>query len=260
MTRCYLRRLGVLSVFLLSALWLQVADAAAASPGLTKAKQEAEAKGFVFETSHDAIIAKAKKEGKLRVITGLETSNKFTAEAFRKKYPFIDLHVENIRGTEQAQRNLLEVKSGAAKDWDMLRPVTDFYSEYLPYLWKVDVLGMAEQGVLTIPPAMIDPNNRNVVGLVSRFQVSAYNKTLLPPRSGSKDMGRYSKAPVQRQKICCRYPPAGNCGSRARLGSGKDSRFLAQGSGATTDLDSGRKPNPPGSRKRRGAAFHWAEL
>jgi iron(III) transport system substrate-binding protein len=183
----FLRRLGLLAV-LFTFLWLPApaAHAAAASPGLTKAKQEAEAKGLVFEINHDAIVSKARKEGKLRVITGLETSNKFTAEAFRKKYPFIDLHVENIRGTEQAQRNLLEVKSGAAKDWDMVRPVTDFYNEYLPYLWKVDLLGMAEQGVLAIPPAMIDPKNRNVLGLVSRFQVTAYNKNLLPPAQAPK--------------------------------------------------------------------------
>jgi iron(III) transport system substrate-binding protein len=187
MTLSDIQRLSLITVIFTS-LWLPAptVHAAPASPGLTKAKQEAESQGFVFETSHDAIVAKAKKEGKLRVITGLETSNKFTAEAFRKKYPFIDLHVENIRGTEQAQRNLLEVKSGAAKDWDMVRPVTDFYNEYLPYLWKVDLLGMAEQGVLAIPPAMIDPRNRNVVGLVSRFQVSAYNKTLLPPAQAPK--------------------------------------------------------------------------
>ena len=188
MTLCYLQRLGVLSVLLLSALWLPapIANAAAVSPGLAKAKQEAEAKSLVFEASHDAIVDKAKKEGKLRVITNLETSNKFTAEAFRKKYPFIDLHVENIRGTEQAQRNLLEIKSGAAKDWDMVRPVTDFYNEYLPYLWKVDLLGMAEQGVLAIPPPMIDGKNRNIVGLVSRFQVTAYNKNLLPTAQAPK--------------------------------------------------------------------------
>ncbi len=187
MKQYFLRRLGLLAV-LFSSLWLPApaAHAAAASPGLTKAKQEAEAKGLVFEINHDAIVSKARKEGKLRVITGLEASNKFTAEAFRKKYPFIDLHVENIRGTEQAQRNLLEVKSGAAKDWDIVRPVTDFYNEYLPYLWKVDLLGMAEQGVLAIPPAMIDPKNRNVLGLVSRFQVTAYNKNLLPPAQAPK--------------------------------------------------------------------------
>ena len=40
---------------------------------------------------------------------------------------------------------------------------------------------MAEHGVLQIPPDMIDPKNRNVMALVSRFEVVAYNKNLVSP-------------------------------------------------------------------------------
>jgi len=36
---------------------------------LLKAKTEAETKGYIFETSHDVIVAKAKKEGKLVVFS-----------------------------------------------------------------------------------------------------------------------------------------------------------------------------------------------
>ena len=36
--------------------------AAPASASLLKAKADAEAKGYIFETSHDEIVAKAKKE------------------------------------------------------------------------------------------------------------------------------------------------------------------------------------------------------
>ena len=36
---------------------------AESSPALLKAKKDAEAKGFIFETSRDAIVAKAKQEG-----------------------------------------------------------------------------------------------------------------------------------------------------------------------------------------------------
>jgi hypothetical protein len=35
---------------------------------LKKAKQGAEAKGYVFLTNRDEIVAKAKKEGKLRIL------------------------------------------------------------------------------------------------------------------------------------------------------------------------------------------------
>src|SRR5215813_4102714 len=58
----------------LSFLWAahSIVIAASTSPALLKTKQEAEARGYIFETSHDEIVAKAKKEGKLRVITSLE--------------------------------------------------------------------------------------------------------------------------------------------------------------------------------------------
>jgi iron(III) transport system substrate-binding protein len=157
--------------------------AASASPALLKAKQEAESKGYVFFTSRDEIISRAKKEGKVRALTGagLELSLPPTTEAFKKKYPFIDLQAQYVGGTDASQRFLLEVKAGAVKDWDIARAATDAYGEWLPHLWKVDILGMAEHGVLDIPLQMIDPKNRNVVALASRFSVVVYNKNLVSP-------------------------------------------------------------------------------
>jgi ABC-type Fe3+ transport system substrate-binding protein len=157
--------------------------AAAATPALLKAKQDAESKGYVFYTSRDEIISRAKKEAKVRALTGagLEASLPPTTEAFKKKYPFIDLQAQYVGGTEASQRFLLEVKAGAAKDWDVARAATDAYADWLPHLLKVDILGMAEHGVLDIPLQMIDPKNRNVVALASRFSVVVYNKQLVPP-------------------------------------------------------------------------------
>ena len=156
------------------------ANAAAAGAALQKAKQEAEAKGFVFESSRDEIIAKAKKEGKLRVVTSLEMESlKPVSEAFKKKYPFIDLRAEEIAGTDTYQRMLLEMKSGAASGWDVNYLTTDYYDDYFPYQKKFDVLGMAQQGVLQIPVGMIDPVNRNIVSYTTNTQVVAYNKKLI---------------------------------------------------------------------------------
>jgi spermidine/putrescine-binding protein len=171
-------------LLLLAASWLFTFDVRAATPNqpaLLKAKKDAEAKGYLFHTSRDDIIAKAKQEGKLRVLAEMEPPNiRASVKAFVKKYPFINLHIEEITGTDAARRNILEIKSGMARDWDIVHLSTDFYNEYLPYLWKMDILGMAEQGILQIPPAMIDPKHRNVVGYYSRFQVTAYNKKLVP--------------------------------------------------------------------------------
>jgi|GraSoiStandDraft_41_1057321.scaffolds.fasta_scaffold444792_2 iron(III) transport system substrate-binding protein len=161
--------------------WLPAAFAASASSTLLKAKQEAEAKGYVFFTNRDEIVSKAKNEGKLGVLTSLEGSRKATTEAFRKRYPFIDLHTEILTGADAVQRFFLEVKAGRATAWDITATHTDFYSAWLPHLWKVDILGMAEHGVLDIPHQMIDPKNRNVIALLSQFAVVPYNKNLVSP-------------------------------------------------------------------------------
>jgi hypothetical protein len=175
----------LLIVLTLTASWLFGGDALAAAPNqaaIAKAKKDAEAKGYLFYANREDILAKAKLEGKLRVLAEMEPPTiKASVKAFVKRYPFINLHIEEITGTDAARRNILEIKSGMAKDWDILHLSTDFYNEYLPYLWKMDILGMAEQGVLQIPAAMIDPKQRNIVGYYSRFQVTAYNKKLVPP-------------------------------------------------------------------------------
>jgi iron(III) transport system substrate-binding protein len=168
-------------LFLLSPYGMNSAAHAASAAELAKAQKEAKAKGYEFLTNRDEILAKAKKEGRLRVLAEMEPPTiKATTKAFMQKYPFIDLYVQEITGTDAARANTLEIKSGAAKDWDILHLSTDFYSEYLPYLWKVDLLGMAGKGVLQIPTPMIDPKHRNVVGFYSRFQVTVYNKNLVP--------------------------------------------------------------------------------
>jgi ABC-type thiamine transport system substrate-binding protein len=160
---------------------------AQASPAVLKAKKDADARGYTFIANRQEIIDKAKQEGRVRVLAEMEPPTiKAAIKAFTTKYPFINLHIEEITGTDSARRNILEIKSGMAKDWDVLHLSTDFYNEYLPYVWKMDVLGMAQHGILQIPVGMIDPKNRNVAGYYSRFQVTPYNKTLVPPEKMPK--------------------------------------------------------------------------
>jgi len=161
--------------------WGGKAAFAASAADLSKAQKEAKASGYEFITSRDAIIAEAKKEGRLRVLAEMEPPNiKASINAFKQKYPFIDIYIQEITGTDAARANILEIKSGAAKEWDVIHLSTDFYSEYMPYVSKIDLFGMAQKGVLQIPQMMIDPKHRNVVAFYSRFQVTAYNKNLVP--------------------------------------------------------------------------------
>ena len=165
-------------------LWGLVPNSAALSASssdlVAKAKQEAESKGYIFVSNRDEIVAKAKKEGRLRAITGLSTSAiKPMVEAFRKKYPFLEVHVEEIEGTEAYERFLLELKAGRAKGWDSTYLPYDNYKAFLPYQMKIDILGMVFSGILNIHPRMVDPVNRNTVSANTIPQVVVYNRKLI---------------------------------------------------------------------------------
>jgi hypothetical protein len=96
-----------------------------------KEKRESDAKGYASVGAHDEIVARAKKEGKLRVLASMEPANiRATTAAFTKKYPFIEVYVQETRGTEGAQRLVLEIQTGAAKEWDAVVVYPDFRSGY----------------------------------------------------------------------------------------------------------------------------------
>ena len=108
-----------------------------ATPDLIKIKQGAQAKGFIFETSHEEIVAKARKEWKLRVISSLDAETyKQLAEAFKQKYPFIDFTLTAVDGSEAAQRFLMELKAGMGKNWDSIHLSRDFYNEFAAHIKK----------------------------------------------------------------------------------------------------------------------------
>jgi ABC-type Fe3+ transport system substrate-binding protein len=148
---------------------------------LLKAKTEAETKGYIFETSHDVIVAKAKKEGKLVVFSSQDADPiRAAADAFRKKYPFIDVKATEIAGTDTYTRMLQELKIGKTTAWHVNYVAFDYYADYLPHQKKFDLLGMGKHGVLRIPPEMVDPVNRHILALQTNMQVLAYNKRLVP--------------------------------------------------------------------------------
>jgi|SRR5262245_17858099 len=167
-------------VFVLVCLSASCVWAAAPAPSQQNAKREAEVKEFVIEPNHEGIVAKAKKEGKVRVLSSLEP-RVFSPmiASFKKKYPFIEAEMTEITGTEAAQRFLLDVKGGGNPDADLIHVSSDFYEEWRPFGKKFDILGMAQNGVLSVPPKMVDPQNRNIVGLGHVLFVAAYNRNLI---------------------------------------------------------------------------------
>ena len=157
------------------------AHGAATDAGLIKAQKDAESKGFRFEGKRDAIVAKAQKEGGLRGLLGFDKPTIVALrDGFRKKYPFINANFEEHGNPAESQRFLMELQSGRVADWDINNILNEAQREFAPYIERFDLRAMAEQGVLQIPPKMVNPESRNVVALSSTIDASAYNKKLLP--------------------------------------------------------------------------------
>ncbi len=182
--------------------------AAEPSAALLKAKKEAEAKGYLFAAGHEEIVNRAKQEGKLRVIVSLDAGIlKRLSEGFTKKYPFIQVQADEIRGIDAYTRQLQELKAGLAKGIDVNEVDYDYYNEYLPHLKKVDMYGMAERGVLQMPLPMVDPVNRNIVALGSGIQVVVYNKKLIPAEAVPKSWEDFLKPQFKDRKFALGIRP-----------------------------------------------------
>jgi iron(III) transport system substrate-binding protein len=178
------------------------AASSSSSTSIGKAKQQAEAKGFVFESSHDEIVAKAKREGKLRALIGWDPPNhSHLIAAFKKKYPFIDVHRQEISGSDGGQRFFLELKADRVKNWDVIHINTDHYGEFPPYLKKFDIRGMAEQRVLAIPDGMIDPKSRNIVALGNIVDVVGYNRQLISSEKVPNTLEDFLKPELKGRKF-----------------------------------------------------------
>ena len=174
----------VIIIFFFVNCWISISIVLAASSDATllKAKKEAEAKGYIFDTTHDEIVAKAKKEGFVQVLSGLDPNvYPQMISSFRKKYPSLNAVMLEITGPDAAQRFIQELKSGGGEEFDIIHASTDFYPNYPPFAKKFDILGMAKHGVLSIPTKMVDPKERNFVAMGTQLSVGAYNKNLIPP-------------------------------------------------------------------------------
>lgn len=194
--------------------------AASTHPGSLKAKGELEKQGYLSLATNDEIVAGAKKEGRLRVASQFDPrTNKAWISAFKKRYPFMtDVHVEDATGTDPQQRFLLELKAGRPTGWDVYDIAPDFHAEYLPYIKRFDILGMAAAKVLAIPTAMIDPKNRNAVSVASSAHGIAYNRKLIPEDKLPKGWEDFLKPELKGRKFLVDTRPQGFAALAAGLG------------------------------------------
>jgi iron(III) transport system substrate-binding protein len=187
----------------------QSALAASSNSAAGQTTSDADSKGYIIYSSHDQIVAQARKEGNLKVITGLDPESiKAMTAAFKKKYPFINLKAEDTQGIAEHQRIILELKAGMNKELDVISMANDLYNDYIPYQKKFDILGMAERGVLQIYSKMIDPKNRNVAAVTANIQVGvAFNKNLIAAERTPNTWEDYLKADFKGKKFVADIRP-----------------------------------------------------
>ena len=196
--------------FLLAvSLWAPIATGAAATlpsaDPITAKKQ-----GYMFLGSHDEIVAKAKEEGKLRVLSSYDPDTfQQLRKAFVKQYPFIDLTVQRSEGVEGFQRFLLELQATRRSNWDVVEVATELYKEFLPHAKKLDIFAMAKQGILQIPAEIVDPVNRNIVSLASTIHCVAYNKNLIAQEKVPNSWEDFLKPEFKGRKFMTEVRPLG---------------------------------------------------
>ena len=206
--------------FVFMACFFPLGLALGADSSALKTKQKAESEGYVFAASHDEIVEKAKKEGKLRVIRSLspETFNG-TVSAFKQKYPFVtEVSAFEFKGTEGPQRFILELQAGRGKEWDVFDVAPELHSEFQPFLKKFDLLGMAKAGILAIPPEMVDPQGRNVMSVTAGVHVVGYNKKAIPESRVPNTWEDFLKPEFKGKKFLVDIRPQGFPPLAAKMG------------------------------------------
>ncbi len=211
----------VVHIILLGFIAGRAVHAAAPGAALLEAKKAAESKGFLFVGSRDELLAKAKQEGSLRVLSSLDAESfKPMIATFAKKYPFIKLRMDEIGGTEAYQRFLLELKAGAVKDIDTSEASSEFYVENAAHAMKIDMLGMAQHGVLALNAKMIDPEYRSLASVASTICAIAFNNKRIAPEAVPDKWEDFLKPEFKGKKFITDIRP--QCMAALTVGMGEE--------------------------------------
>lgn len=145
-----------------------------------ESEQTADDADGALASSREELIELAKSEGTLRALTSFEFTEELE-DAFEKAYPEIDVEIEEVAGTDENQRLILELEAGQAGESDVLLLHADRYNEVVPFVAELDLGALGEAGVVNIPPEMIDPESGSVAAFASQVGCLAYNPQLLDP-------------------------------------------------------------------------------
>lgn len=131
--------------------------------------------------SHEELVEAANAEGgtlKANVSFEEETME-VVQQTFNEKYPDIELELIEQSGSD-TPRILLEIQGGAS-DTDVVHISQEVYGAYLPLLEQVDLLQLAEDGVIEVPAEMINAQQPTTMAAGSAMAGFSYNPSELDP-------------------------------------------------------------------------------
>jgi ABC-type Fe3+ transport system substrate-binding protein len=147
--------------------------------------------------------------------------NTFNAlrKVFLKQYPFIrEMQVQEIKGTDGPQKFLLELKSGRGGNWDVFDVAPEFYDEFQPLVKKIDLMAMGRDGVVNIPPPIVDPVFKNIVAIASSLHCVGFNLKLLPASKTPNSWEDFLKPEFKGRKFMVDIRPQGFAALAAGMG------------------------------------------
>ncbi|MDQ1628208.1 MAG: iron(III) transport system substrate-binding protein [Actinomycetota bacterium] len=171
-------------------------------------------------SSHADLVAAAKKEGRLNVSTSFtEDSIPLMKQGFEKKYPFIKLTINEQTGDDD-KRILLELQGGQS-EIDVLHLSAESYTDYLPYIEKLNLLKLVENGSLEIAKDMINPAEPGTMAAGSGIGGFSYNPKLLSADKVPTSYDDFLKPQFKNRKFLIDIEPANLASLGAAWGEDK---------------------------------------
>ncbi|MDQ3529086.1 MAG: extracellular solute-binding protein [Actinomycetota bacterium] len=166
---------GIFLVCIISTLLLV---ACGGDAGESRDAGEGDSSAPAYESREDLEAAAEEESGEFKVyMSTQEEAIAEIADGFAAKYPNLNVEITEQSGSD-AQRILLEVQGGAS-DYDILYLSQEVYKDFLPHLEQIDLMAMAEAGIIDIPIEMINPDEPYSAAFGSGMASASYNPKLL---------------------------------------------------------------------------------
>lgn len=155
--------------------------------------------------THEQIVERAEAESGILRVAGSFEDDEITdlTSTFKEKYPFAEVEVTDVP-SDEGPTILLELESGR-HEGDLIKIEENKWNDYVPFMNKVDLLGLHEAGSLNLGiPEMIGGTDNNLFAYATYLGVTAWNPDVIARyRIDMNTVNTYEDL----LKVCEKLPP-----------------------------------------------------